>query len=125
MQLVIRNASITGVAGSRDIGIDGGRITAIEERLEGQGDREIDAAGNLVSTGFVDAHMHLDKALVLDRYDWALRETLVAHRITAMTESDKMKRDFTVDDVRQRAVRLVPHVRYPWHHYPALPHRYR
>jgi cytosine deaminase len=107
MQLVIRNASITGVSGTHDIGIDGGRISAIEERLEGQADREIDAAGNLVSTGFVDSHMHLDKALVLDRYDWSQRETLVAHRITAMTESDKMKRDFTVDDVRQRAVRLA------------------
>ena len=75
--------------------------------VEGQADREIDAAGNLVSAGFVDSHMHLDKALVLDRYDWSQRETLVAHRITAMTESDKMKRDFTVDDVRQRAVRLA------------------
>ena len=107
MQLVIKNASITGVSGTHDIGIDGGRISAIEERLEGQADREIDAAGNLVSTGFVDSHMHLDKALVLDRYDWSQRETLVAHRITAMTESDKMKRDFTVDDVRQRAVRLA------------------
>ena len=107
MQLVIKNASITGVCGTRDIGIDAGRITAVDPRVEGQADREIDAAGNLVSTGFVDSHMHLDKALVLDRYDWSQRETLVAHRITAMTESDKMKRDFTVDDVRQRAVRLA------------------
>ena len=107
MQLVIKNASITGVSGTRDISIDAGRITAVDPRVEGQADREIDAAGNLVSTGFVDSHMHLDKALVLDRYDWSQRETLVAHRITAMTESDKMKRDFTVDDVRQRAVRLA------------------
>ena len=108
MELVIRNASIHWrFAGTRDIGIDAGRITAVEPRVEGQADREIDAAGNLVSAGFVDAHMHLDKALVLDRYDWSQRETLAAHRITAMTESDKMKRDFTVDDVRQRAVRLA------------------
>ena len=107
MQLVIRNASIPGVSGPRDIGIEAGRITAVEPRVEGQADRETDAAGNLVSAGFVDSHIHLDKALVLDRYDWSQRETLAAHRITAMTESDKMKRDFTVDDVRQRAVRLA------------------
>ena len=107
MQLVIRNASIPGVSGTRDIGIEGGRIAAVEPRLEGERDREIDAGGNLVSAGFVDAHIHLDKALVLDRYDWSQRETLVAHRITAMTESDKMKRNFTADDVRQRAVRLA------------------
>lgn len=107
MQLVIRNASITGTSGTRDIGIDGGRITAIESPVEGPADREIDAAGNFVSTGFVDSHMHLDKALVLDRYDWGQRETLAAHRITAMTESDKMKRNFTAEDVRQRGVRLA------------------
>ena len=107
MQLVIRNASITGTSGTRDIGIDGGRITAVEPHVEGQTDREIDAAGNLVSAGFVDAHTHLDKALVLDRYDWAQREMQATSRMTAVVESDKMKRYFTVDDVRQRAVRLA------------------
>ena len=107
MQLVIRNASITGVSGTRDIGIDGGRITAVETRVEGQADREIDAAGNLVSAGFVDAHTHLDKALVLDRYDWAQREMQATPRMTSVVESDKVKRNFTVDDVRQRAVRLA------------------
>ena len=89
MQLLITNASIPPLSGTRDIAIDAGRITAIEPKIETQADREIDASGNLVSTGFVDSHVHLDKALVLDRYDWAQRETLVAHRITAMTESDR------------------------------------
>ena len=107
MQLLIKNASIPTRSGTHDIAIDAGRIAAIEPKIETQADREIDAAGNFVSTGFVDSHVHLDKALVLDRYDWAQRETLVAHRITAMTESDKMKGDFTVDDVRQRSVRLA------------------
>ena len=107
MQLVIRNASIHGVSGTRDIGIDAGRITVAEPRVEGQADREIDAAGNLVSAGFVDAHTHLDKALVLDRYDWAQREMQATPRMTSVVESDKVKRNFTVDDVRQRAVRLA------------------
>ena len=107
MQLVIRNASIHGVSGTRDISIDAGRITAVDPRVEGQGDQEIDAAGNLVSAGFVDAHTHLDKALVLDRYDWAQREMQATPRLTSVVESDKVKRNFTVDDVRQRAVRLA------------------
>ena len=106
MQLVIRNASIPGVSGTRDIGIDGGHITAVEPRVAGEADREIDAAGNLVSAGFVDAHTHLDKALVLDRYDWAEREMQATPRMTSVVESDKVKRNFTADDVRQRAVRL-------------------
>ena len=107
MQLIIRNASIPGISGTRDIAIDAGRITAIEPNIDAQADREIDAAGNLVSAGFVDAHTHLDKALVLDRYDWAQREMQATPRMTSVVESDKMKRHFTVDDVRQRAVRLA------------------
>ena len=107
MQLVIRNASIHGVSGSRDIGVDGGRITSIEPTVQGQGDREIDGGGNLVSAGFVDAHTHLDKALVLDRYDWGQREMQATPRLTSVVESDKMKRHFTADDVRQRAVRVA------------------
>ena len=106
MQLVIRNASIPGVSGTRDIAIDAGHITAVEPRVEGQADREINAAGNLVSPGFVDAHTHLDKALVLDRYDWSQREMQATPRMTSVVESDKVKRNFTADDVRQRAVRL-------------------
>ena len=107
MQLIIRNASIPGISGTRDIAIDAGRITAIEPSIDAQADREINAAGNLVSAGFVDAHTHLDKALVLDRYDWSQREMQATPRMTSVVESDKMKQHFTVDDVRQRAVRLA------------------
>lgn len=41
----------------RDILIEGGRIAALGENLPGKAD--IDAAGMLVSPGFVDLHTHL------------------------------------------------------------------
>jgi cytosine deaminase len=46
-----------------DIGIRGGKIAAIEPRIEAEAGRVIDAAGNLVSPPFVDPHFHMDATL--------------------------------------------------------------
>lgn len=46
-----------------DIGIEGGRIAAIEPSLAAEAGETIDAAGNLVSPPFVDPHFHMDATL--------------------------------------------------------------
>jgi len=46
-----------------DIGIEHGRITALQPNLAGAAERTIDAALQLVSPPFVDAHFHLDATL--------------------------------------------------------------
>lgn len=46
-----------------DIGVNGDKITAIEQRLDAQAARTIDATGNLVSSPFVDPHFHMDATL--------------------------------------------------------------
>ncbi len=62
-ELVIRGGTIVdGTGGDRyvgDIAVDDGRITAIGT-VDGQGAREIDASGLLVTPGFVDIHTHYD-----------------------------------------------------------------
>ena len=63
MDLVIRNATLPDGSRGIDIGIDGGRIAAVETRLGAQGAREIDAGGDLVTPPFVDAHFHMDSVL--------------------------------------------------------------
>ena len=62
--LVVRNAvAVTSGDMQRcDIGVHGGRIAALGERLE-RGAREIDAAGRYVLPGGVDAHCHLDQPM--------------------------------------------------------------
>lgn len=107
MELVIRNATIAGEPEVRDIGIEEGRIVQIADHIEVRGAEELQAEGFLVSPGFMDVHMHLDKALVLDRYDWSKREVQATHRMTCVAESNKMKRNFTVEDVRARAIRVA------------------
>ncbi|MES2126087.1 MAG: amidohydrolase family protein [Pseudomonadota bacterium] len=63
MDLVIRNASLPDGRRAIDIGVSAGRIAALEPRLAARGAREIDAAGDLVTPPFVDAHFHMDATL--------------------------------------------------------------
>jgi N-acyl-D-aspartate/D-glutamate deacylase len=67
--LVIRNGRVVDGTGTparvADIAIDGDRITAVGEVREA-GRSEIDAAGQLVTPGFVDIHTHYDGQVVWD-----------------------------------------------------------
>lgn len=67
LDLVVRNARVatSGDQFDCDLGISGGRITAMAARLPtGCAEREIDAAGRFVTPGGVDAHCHLDQPMV-------------------------------------------------------------
>ncbi|MGK9231846.1 amidohydrolase family protein [Inquilinus limosus] len=65
MDLVLRNANLPDGRTGIDIGIDGGRIAAVEPHLAAEAGQEIDATGRLVTPPFVDAHFHLDATLSL------------------------------------------------------------
>ena len=51
---------------SVDIGIADGRIAAIEAGLNADAE-EMDLGGRFAVAGFVESHIHLDKACILDR----------------------------------------------------------
>ena len=67
--LVIRDGLLVDGSGSDatrgDVAIDGDRIVAVGS-VEGSGRREIDAAGRLVTPGFVDIHTHYDGQVTWD-----------------------------------------------------------
>ncbi|MET3116167.1 cytosine deaminase [Undibacterium sp. GrIS 1.8] len=63
MDLIIRNANLPDGRTNIDIAIESGRIVAIDHKLPALAVQEIDAAGNLVSPPFVDAHFHMDATL--------------------------------------------------------------
>ena len=63
MDLIVRNASLKDGRRNIDIGILDGRIVALQPKLEAEAEREIDAAGYLVTPPFVDAHFHMDSTL--------------------------------------------------------------
>ena len=103
MDLILRNALIAGAEKepSVDIGVEGGRIAAIEAGLAAEGN-EIDLGGRLVSPGFIETHIHLDKSCLLDRCK-SVQGTLEE----AISEVAKAKRSFQSDEVRERAVKTL------------------
>src|ERR1700681_3831015 len=99
--LIFRNARTRSQAIPVDIGVSGGRIAAIAPQLACEAP-EIDVGGKLVLPGFVDTHIHLDKACLLGRcgHDHGT----VSEAISAVAA---MKRDFTVDDIYARGARVI------------------
>jgi N-acyl-D-amino-acid deacylase len=68
--VVIRGGSVVDGTGSparrADVAIAGERIVAVEPDYAGGARRTIDAAGKIVTPGFVDIHTHLDAQLAWD-----------------------------------------------------------
>ena len=103
MDLILRNALIVGRDGGTpaDIGIEDGRIAAIEADLQAEG-REIDLEGRLVVPGFIETHIHLDKSCILDR---CVSEK--GDLDEAIDQVAKAKKAFTAADVNARARRTL------------------
>jgi len=102
------NATLPGRDGRWRVSIRADRIVSVEK--DKPGDRagadgpDWNAGGRLISSGFVDPHVHIDKALISDRVaDGAdvagLSEAIRAVRL--------LKADFTVEDVAARATQSL------------------
>ncbi|MEW5420937.1 amidohydrolase family protein [Amorphus sp. 3PC139-8] len=102
MDLILKDARLPGDAErSVDIGIQDGRIAAIETNLAAEGET-IELGGRLVSPGFVETHIHLDKSCILDRCSSRRGDI-----DEAISEVAKAKKDFTAEDVYERGRRTV------------------
>ncbi len=70
--VVIRNGRVVDGTGApariADVAINGSIIAAVEPNIEGRGEREIDAAGLLVTPGWVDHHTHYDGQVSWDQW---------------------------------------------------------
>lgn len=73
-RIVLRGGSVPTDEGTRpaELGIEGGRITAVGRVAARPGDRVIDATGRLVLPGLVDAHSHADGLLASPEIQLAL-----------------------------------------------------
>lgn len=103
MELIVRNARLATApeAPPVDIGVQAGRIVAIEPSLAADA-AEYDAGGCLVCAGFVETHIHLDKSCIIDR---APPET--DRQANAVPRVAAVKHTFTVEDVYDRARRTL------------------
>jgi cytosine deaminase len=67
--ILIQHAQLRGQPRTVDIGIEGGNITALAERLDGESELTIDVQGNLVTESFVNPHLHLCKVYTRQMMD--------------------------------------------------------
>lgn len=102
IDLLLRNARVHGFDGLIDIAVAGGVVAALGREIVCDADEEEDLGGRVAFPGFVDSHVHLDKACILDRCSICTGTLQEAVRETAATKSG-----FTEDDVYARAASVV------------------
>jgi len=93
MDLLIRDARVWDDRPPVDIGIEGERIVAIDAGIDAEAGRVIDAGGRAVLPGFVEPHLHLDKALVYNRQPAAEGTLAEAIRLTAQLKAEQDRED--------------------------------
>jgi cytosine deaminase len=98
--LLLRGGHVAGRP--RDLLIRDGRIARIGAGPEASGAETLDVADKLVLPGFVETHIHPDKAFIADRTDG-----LRAGGPTAQTLVAALKKQFTVEDIYHRARRVM------------------
>ncbi len=101
--ILIKNVALPGIDGLRDIGIAGGRFAGIEPSLSSPSALVLDAEGRMAVTGFVEPHIHLDKALISERAPVNVSGTLT-EAIEILWE---IKRNYTVEEIADRASRVI------------------
>ncbi len=101
MDLIIRNANLPDGRIGIDIGIEDGKIAALEVALTAKARKEIDASGYLVSPPFVDAHFHMDATLSLGLPRLNQSGTL----LEGIALWGELKPHLTVEAIKERALR--------------------
>lgn len=98
--LMLQGGMVAGQC--QDIAIKDGRIRQIGPGLQGSAAQCLDVRGKLVLPGFVESHIHPDKAFVADRAPGLRTGGPIPQVLVA-----ELKKAFTVDDVYQRARRAL------------------
>ena len=96
MDLIIRNARLFD-GSAVDIGVEGGKIVAIQAGLAATAPA-YDAAGHLACAGLVETHIHLDKSRIIDRCP-----PEDGRNANAVPRVAAVKQSFTEEDVYRRA----------------------
>lgn len=101
--LFVRDVVPMGSAARCNVQIQDGRFTGIGPDIAPvKGTDPLDGRGALMLPAFTDAHVHLDKALILDRCPICEGTLSEAVSLTAAA-----KKDFTAEDVKTRAAQVL------------------
>ena len=104
LDILIKNVSLWGADGLHDVGIEQGHFVAIERSPSVLvSSVTLDADGRMAVPGFVEPHIHLDKALISQRAPVNVSGTL----IEAIEILWDIKRNYTVEEIANRASRVL------------------
>lgn len=103
--LLIKNVNVYGKGTGMDVGIKDGKIAAIDQAIpSGQAGTALDGGGGFLSPGFVDSHMHFDKALTMsDKESCNLIEAIASFAAYC----DSFTEDKLAEDITRRATQIV------------------
>ena len=103
--LLIKNVNVYGKGTGMDVGIKDGRIAAIDQAIPSdQAGTALDGGGGFLSPGFVDSHMHFDKALTMsDKESCNLIEAIASFAAYC----DSFTEDKLAEDITRRATQIV------------------
>lgn len=102
MDLLVRRARVHDDGPLVDIGVERGRIVAIEEEIEAAAATVIDADRRAVLPGFIEPHLHLDKAFLHRRMPARSGTLEEAIRVTGILKSKQER-----PDVLERSRRVL------------------
>ncbi|MCF7754219.1 amidohydrolase family protein [Paenibacillus xylanexedens] len=104
IDLLITDTVISGDERRMDVGISSGKITFVtpcgERKTEAS--RLVRGKGGLLLPGFVEPHIHLEKAYLLDSMDREAESLQDAIQITS-----KLKSSFTKEDIYRRSLVVI------------------
>jgi cytosine/creatinine deaminase len=103
IDILIKNVTVWGLDGPRDLAVADGRFVALPREAEKISAIVLDAEGRIAVPGFVEPHIHLDKALISERAPVNLSGTLTE----AIEILWKIKRNYAVDEIAERASRIL------------------
>ena len=98
--LILRGGIIAGA--QQDLAIHQGRIRHIAPRIFTPARTTLDIAAKLVLPGFIESHIHPDKAFIADRTSGLRRGGPTPQALVA-----ELKKKFTAEDIYERARRVV------------------
>ncbi len=102
LDLIIRGANLPDGRQGVDIGIQDGRICAVQPALGADAQQTIDATNRLVTPPFVDAHVHMDSALSLGMPRMNQSGTL----LEGIALWSELKPHLTIEAIYERAKKL-------------------
>jgi cytosine deaminase len=98
--LLLRGGIIAGI--QQDLAMQQGRIRQIAPRITTPAQTTLNISGKLVLPGFIESHIHPDKAFIADRTSGLSHGGPTPQILVA-----ELKKKFTADDIYERARRVM------------------